>query len=260
MVKEVFGLSVVGSVDGSSMKFFSNHANLRIGFYGSTLSCNVDCGYFDIHPFSLLLPSHMAESLVMVRVEVKAAKSSQILLIKIDYKGDEPYVFAKDEDKPWQAPSELHLFCGSDYLKFLIDGEWFTTKQTAKEGNILPVSAGNLICEFFVAVKDQREDDSKRLAQELKKLAAKLEREKNQIDELLELLAQRDNLIGVIETKVANLVRLSTKITKVLEDERIFFSRTKVKKAIQIIGSDVPAIMMTDNTLMNILSKSKKRL
>ncbi len=139
-------------------------------FLGASVEASVEPGYDEKAPITFVPPKKGTLGLIAV-----SAKFSDIyfpFFLKIGWKDEKPHIYAQDKDEPWIPPRGklAQITSKGKALSVKIDGEWYVTSSYGAKGNIVSVSAGNLICRYLVS----EGKESEKLAEEIKKEAEEI--------------------------------------------------------------------------------------
>lgn len=136
-------------------------------FLGASVEASVEPWYYGKAPISFVPPPK--NTIGLIAVSSIGSATYYPFFVKIGWKDEEPHIFAQDSDKPWipQADKLAQITNDGKSLSVKIKGEWYTTDDSAKDNNILPISAGNLICRYLVSEGEK----SEKLAEEIRQMA-----------------------------------------------------------------------------------------
>lgn len=120
-----------------------------------------------------------------------------------EYADSCPWIHIQDKDEAWIPPAHkmAHINENDASLSVQIAGRWYTTSKEEEADFRLPVSAGNLICSYL-ATEDREQE--RLMAEEIKRLAAKLTNEEYALQSIKEKLRDLQKLNDFLGAKVEN--------------------------------------------------------
>ncbi|MCK5320361.1 hypothetical protein KAJ61_03155 [Candidatus Parcubacteria bacterium] len=154
-------------VKGDGVIALHNSVGKNLIFLGASVEASVQQGYKELAPILFVPP--LNGKIGLIAIASKFRNDYYPFFLKIGWKDNEPYIFAQDKDEPWVPKADKLAQITNDgrALDVKIDGEWYTTNQLGTDKHILPVSAGNLICQYLIS----EGEESEKLAEEIRQMA-----------------------------------------------------------------------------------------